>query len=118
MTDAGFPDDKLVRAGVAEGARPRIGDRTHQIVQGLRRLLPVEAAIFRGTTPHIGRPAVILWTFIGGSGEDRRQRPPSSPVAAAHSLRCSVRAASSGPIATACWATISPRRRGSPSGAG
>ena len=43
-------------------------------MQRLRRLLPVEAAIFRGAPSHIGRLAVILRTFIGGSGEDRRQR--------------------------------------------
>ena len=75
VANAGFPDDKLVRSGVAEGARPRIRDRTHQIVQGLRRQLPVQPAIFRGTTPHIGCLAVILRTLIGGAGEDRRQRP-------------------------------------------
>ena len=74
MTDAGFPDDKLVRASVAERARPRIRDGTHQIVQGLRRLLPVEAAILRGTTPHVGRLAVILRALCGFSFKDRRQR--------------------------------------------
>ncbi|VFT72607.1 Uncharacterised protein [Klebsiella aerogenes] len=74
VTDAGFPDDKLVRASVAERARPRIRDGTHQIVQGLRRLLPVEAAILRGTTPHVGRLAVILRALCGFSFKDRRQR--------------------------------------------
>ena len=72
-THAGFPDDKFVGAHIAKRARPRIADRTHQVMQLLRRFFPGQTTIFRGTTANIGGLRFILCTLLSLAAADFRQ---------------------------------------------
>ncbi len=105
VANAGFPDDKLVRSGVAR--RPATNDRAART-----RLCGVCAGSSQSSRPSSGYDAPHRFTGCDPADAHRwcRRGSPAAPdsaapVAAAPGLRCSVGAASSAPIATACWAT-------------
>ena len=105
VANAGFPDDKLVRSGVAEA--PGHGSETART-----RLCRVCAGSSQSSRPSSGVRRPIGCGCDPADAHrwcrDRRQRPAQQLSGGGARLRCSVRAASSAPIATACWATISP----------
>ena len=73
-THAGFPDDEFAGSHKAKRTRPRIANRTNQIMQRLRGFFPLQTPVFRGATAHIGGLRIILRTFLGLAAADFRQR--------------------------------------------
>lgn len=59
----GAPDDQLLFADLAEGARVGLGHRAHQVVQLPCRPVPVEQAVRRGAPAEVAGLALVLLDF-------------------------------------------------------
>ncbi len=69
----GAPDDQLLFADLAEGARVGLGHRAHQVVQLPCRPVPVEQAVRRGAPAEVAGLALVLLDFRQHAEGEQRQ---------------------------------------------